>query len=92
MSQDLQKKKVPVFLLLYKKTFAFINTWESFFFLSLKEKGVEEARARIATAQQQACRFSLGFILNLQNNLRGSLSEVRSLLDLPAAPWLSEHN
>lgn len=53
---------------------------------------MEEERARIATAQQQDCRFSLGFILNLQNNLRGSLSEVRSLLDLPAAPWLSEHN
>lgn len=39
MSQDLQKKKVPVFLLLYKKTFAFINTWESFFFFKSEGEG-----------------------------------------------------
>lgn len=67
-----------MFFLLHKKTFAFINT-ENIFFLSLKKKGVEEERARMAASQQQDCRFSLGLILNLQNSLRGNLRDARSV-------------
>lgn len=68
MTQDTQKKTFPVFLLLHKKTLAFINTANLFFPESESGAGGRGGgrRERTATSRLQNCRGGTGFLLSLR--------------------------